>query len=89
MQACVPTNPETSNNLRNLYPEIATNFKTQGNDCYKQKDYRNAIQYYNKGLQAKSDDRKLNATLLCNRAAVNLDLGMILCFTSHIPPQEF
>ncbi|KAJ3043836.1 40S ribosomal protein [Rhizophlyctis rosea] len=55
--------------------EIATNFKNQGNDCYKQKDYRNAIQYYNKGLQAKSDNRILNATLLCNRAAVNLDLG--------------
>ncbi|KAJ3042855.1 40S ribosomal protein [Rhizophlyctis rosea] len=55
--------------------EIATNFKNQGNECFQAKDFKNAISYYTKGLQAKSDDRKLNATLLCNRAAVNLELG--------------
>ncbi|KAJ3289933.1 hypothetical protein HK104_007120 [Borealophlyctis nickersoniae] len=56
--------------------EIATNFKNQGNDCFKEgpRKYKDALEYYTKGLQAKSNDKKLNSVLYCNRAAVNLEL---------------
>ncbi|RKO84460.1 hypothetical protein BDK51DRAFT_49055 [Blyttiomyces helicus] len=57
--------------------EIATNFKNQGNDCFQtgKSQYRNAIEYYSKGLAARSEDRKLNSILHSNRAAVNLELA--------------
>ncbi|KAI9218611.1 hypothetical protein BC828DRAFT_388141 [Blastocladiella britannica] len=57
--------------------EIATNFKNQGNDMFKdgRKWYPNAVQFYTQGLDQKCDDDGLNATLHCNRAAVHLELG--------------
>ncbi|KAJ1653976.1 HSP70/90 co-chaperone [Dispira simplex] len=54
--------------------EIATNFKNQGNDCYREKRYRDAIIYYTKALAQDCQDQELNATCLTNRAAVNLEL---------------
>ncbi|KAJ3217412.1 hypothetical protein HDU67_007995 [Dinochytrium kinnereticum] len=57
--------------------EIALNFKEQGNDCFKDgpKYYRNAIEYYSKGIAAAPDDQDLKSVLHSNRAAVNLELG--------------
>ncbi|CAI5758580.1 unnamed protein product [Candida verbasci] len=54
--------------------EIATNFKNQGNDCYKAKQYKHAIEYYNKGLEIDCNVPDINKALLLNRAACNLEL---------------
>lgn len=54
--------------------EVAENFKKQGNDQYKIKLYKNAIEYYNKGIAVKCDVPTLNASLYLNRAACNLEL---------------
>jgi tetratricopeptide (TPR) repeat protein len=56
--------------------EVAANFKNQGNDAFKlgKKGYRDALEFYSKGLAIKANDVKLNAILHVNRAAVNLEL---------------
>ncbi|ODQ75644.1 hypothetical protein LIPSTDRAFT_36991, partial [Lipomyces starkeyi NRRL Y-11557] len=57
--------------------EIASNFKTQGNDCFKLKQYQDAAEYYGKAIAAviKKDQRKeLVTTCYLNRAACNLEL---------------
>lgn len=54
--------------------EIATNFKNQGNDCFKAKQYKNALIYYTKGLEVDCGVDELNKALYLNRAACNLDL---------------
>ncbi|EGW34777.1 uncharacterized protein SPAPADRAFT_132884 [Spathaspora passalidarum NRRL Y-27907] len=54
--------------------EIATNFKNQGNDCYKVKQYKNAIEYYNKGLEVECGRKDIESALYLNRAACNLEL---------------
>ena len=56
--------------------EIASNFKSQGNEAFREKRYRDALEFYSKGLAAKAGDVELEGTLLLNRAAVNLELGM-------------
>lgn len=56
--------------------EIAANFKTQGNEAYREKRFRDALEFYSKGLAAKCGDEELESALLLNRAAVNLELGM-------------
>lgn len=58
--------------------EIAKNFKTQGNEAFHERRYRDALEHYSKGLAAKSGDLEIEMTLLLNRAAVNLELGMFL-----------
>lgn len=54
--------------------EIATNFKNQGNDCYKSKQFKNAVGFYTKGLEVSCDDDQINIALRLNRAACNLEL---------------
>ncbi|RHZ46535.1 hypothetical protein Glove_615g4 [Diversispora epigaea] len=55
--------------------EIADNFKNQGNDCFKNKKYQDAIIYYTKALEeSKCQDNKILEDCLTNRAAVNLEL---------------
>lgn len=54
--------------------EIATNFKNQGNDCFKAKQYKNAVEYYTKGLDVNCDVDAINIALYINRAACNLEL---------------
>ena len=60
--------------ILSLSPEIAENFKEQGNDYYKGKRYREALGFYTQGIDAKPDDQRLQEALLCNRAACNLEL---------------
>lgn len=55
--------------------EIAQNFKEQGNDYFKGKRYREAIDFYTQGLDAKPTDATLQEALYCNRAACNLELS--------------
>lgn len=54
--------------------EIATNFKNQGNDCYKYKKYKDAIIYYTKGLEVDCQVPAIDSALYLNRAACNLEL---------------
>lgn len=54
--------------------EIATNFKNQGNDCFKFKQYKNAVEYYTKGLEVDCNVDAINVALYVNRAACNLEL---------------
>lgn len=54
--------------------EIAENFKNQGNDHYKAKNYKTAIEFYSKGLDVEFDDETIKKALYLNRAACNLEL---------------
>lgn len=54
--------------------EIAENFKKQGNDCYKAKNYKDAVEFYTKGLNVCCDVKYIEAALYLNRAACNLEL---------------
>lgn len=54
--------------------EIATNFKNQGNDHYKAKNYKTAVEFYTKGLDVDCEVDSINNALLLNRAACNLEL---------------
>lgn len=54
--------------------EIATNFKNQGNDCYKQKKYKDAVGFYTQGLEVEHGVQLLTVALYLNRAACNLEL---------------
>lgn len=62
--------------------EIAQNFKEQGNDYFKGKRYREALNFYTQGIDAKPSDPVLLEGLLCNRAACNLELSekLLYCF---------
>ncbi|KAI9004229.1 hypothetical protein BC832DRAFT_532006 [Gaertneriomyces semiglobifer] len=56
--------------------EIAENFKKHGNEAFQSgpRNYRHAIHYYTKAL-SQDPSVQLQATILVNRAAVNLNLG--------------
>ncbi|GMG40261.1 unnamed protein product [Ambrosiozyma monospora] len=54
--------------------EVATNFKNQGNDCYKARQYKDAIEFYTKGLDVCCGQEDINAALYLNRCACNLEL---------------
>ncbi|KAL6309577.1 40S ribosomal protein S7 [Sparassis latifolia] len=61
--------------------EVAQNFKEQGNDYFKGKRYREALQFYTQGVDAAPSNKTLMEALLCNRAACNLELknyGLVL-----------
>lgn len=54
--------------------EISLNFKNQGNDCYKAKQFRDAIEYYTKALAVKAGVDDIDIACYINRAACNLEL---------------
>ncbi|KAI9815211.1 MAG: hypothetical protein M1832_005546 [Thelocarpon impressellum] len=63
--------------------EVASNFRTQGNEAHRGRQYGDAVQFYTRGLAAlappsssspSSPDGELYRTLLLNRAASNLAL---------------
>jgi small subunit ribosomal protein S7e len=49
--------------------------KQQGNEYFKGNRYREAIGFYNQGVDAKPTDNAILEALLLNRAACNLELG--------------
>ena len=57
-----------------LVPEIAQNFKEQGNEYFVGKRYREALGFYTQGVDTKPSDKSILEALLCNRAACNLEL---------------
>ncbi|KAJ1919698.1 HSP70/90 co-chaperone [Mycoemilia scoparia] len=54
--------------------EIALNFKEQGNEAFKDKNFRDAIKYYTQALEQNFEDDILRAVIFVNRAASNLEL---------------
>lgn len=54
--------------------EIAENFKNQGNDLYKAKRFKDARDVYEKGIDIKCDDDKINEALFSNKAMCELEL---------------
>ncbi|KAH0618584.1 hypothetical protein JD844_017935 [Phrynosoma platyrhinos] len=55
--------------------EQAKTYKNEGNDYFKEKDYRKAIIAYTEGLKKKCSDVELNTVLHTNRAAAQFHLG--------------
>lgn len=54
--------------------EIATNFKNQGNDCYKGKQYKDAIDFYTQGIEVDCGVESITIALYLNRAACNIEM---------------
>ncbi|XP_042525679.1 tetratricopeptide repeat protein 4 [Dipodomys spectabilis] len=55
--------------------EQAKTYKDEGNDYFKEKDYKKAVISYTEGLKKKCADPDLNAVLYTNRAAAQYYLG--------------
>uniref|UniRef100_A0A8I5ZKD6 Tetratricopeptide repeat domain 4 n=1 Tax=Rattus norvegicus TaxID=10116 RepID=A0A8I5ZKD6_RAT len=55
--------------------EQAKTYKDEGNDYFKEKDYKKAVVSYSEGLKKKCADPDLNAILYTNRAAAQYYLG--------------
>ncbi|KAJ8376389.1 hypothetical protein SKAU_G00069690 [Synaphobranchus kaupii] len=55
--------------------EKAKAFKDEGNEYFKEKNYKKAIVTYTEGLKKKCSDADLNAVLHTNRAAAQFHLG--------------
>ncbi|XP_039743138.1 tetratricopeptide repeat protein 4 isoform X1 [Pteropus medius] len=55
--------------------EQAKTYKDEGNDYFKEKDYKKAVISYSEGLKKKCGDADLNAVLYTNRAAAQYYLG--------------
>lgn len=57
--------------------EIAENFRTQGNELFKRRKFRDAIGFYTRALDevGKELPAEERRTLRSNRAAANLELG--------------
>ncbi|CAO2588335.1 Tetratricopeptide repeat protein 4 [Lemmus lemmus] len=53
----------------------AKTYKDEGNDYFKEKDYKKAVVSYSEGLKKKCVDPDLNAVLYTNRAAAQYYLG--------------
>ena len=51
--------------------------KDEGNDFFKKKKYRKAIDEYTEGIKQDSSDLMMNAVLYCNRATAHFYLGGI------------
>lgn len=54
--------------------EVATSFKENGNESFRAKEYKDAIQYYTKALQLKCGRDDIDEICHVNRAACNLEL---------------
>ncbi|XP_042318542.1 tetratricopeptide repeat protein 4 isoform X2 [Sceloporus undulatus] len=57
------------------HEEQAKIYKNEGNDYFKEKDYKKAIIAYTEGLKKKCNDVELNTVLHTNRAAAQFHLG--------------
>ncbi|XP_054836889.1 tetratricopeptide repeat protein 4 isoform X2 [Eublepharis macularius] len=55
--------------------EQAKTYKNEGNDYFKEKDYKKAVISYTEGLNKKCSDQELNVVLHTNRAAAQFYLG--------------
>lgn len=58
-----------------IFAEQAKTYKDEGNDYFKEKNYKKAVVSYTEGLKKKCADPDLNAVLYTNRAAAHFYLG--------------
>ena len=65
----------------------AESYKNDGNNNFKIKKYRWAIDNYTEGIRCKSKDKELNAVLYSNRAAAHFHLGNFIFCTVKIKAQ--
>lgn len=54
--------------------EIAENMKNQGNELFKQKNFKDARELYTKGIEIECDRANINDSLFANRAACELEM---------------
>ncbi|KAF3942346.1 hypothetical protein ABW19_dt0208632 [Dactylella cylindrospora] len=54
--------------------EVADNFKQQGNECFRAKNWKDAVEFYTKGLAVKCGVKEIDEACYANRAACNLEL---------------
>ncbi|BFZ63334.1 HSP70/90 co-chaperone [Saitoella coloradoensis] len=54
--------------------EVATNFRQQGNEAFREKRWRDAVEFYTKALQMKCGVNEIDEACYANRAASNLEL---------------
>ncbi|XP_054690174.1 tetratricopeptide repeat protein 4 isoform X1 [Grus americana] len=55
--------------------ELARMYKNEGNEYFREKDYRRAVTAYTEGLKKQSEDAELSAVLHTNRGAAQFYLG--------------
>ncbi|XP_075011802.1 tetratricopeptide repeat protein 4 [Calonectris borealis] len=55
--------------------ELARMYKNEGNEYFRERDYRRAVIAYTEGLKKSCEDPELNAVLLANRGAAQFHLG--------------
>ncbi|XP_072275802.1 tetratricopeptide repeat protein 4 [Pyxicephalus adspersus] len=55
--------------------ELARFCKDEGNDYFKEKKYKKAIEAYTEGIKKNCKDQELNAVLYTNRAAAQFHIG--------------
>ena len=72
-----------------LKSERAENFKNQGNEQFKGKQYREAATFYGQGIEAGPTNPVLLEALLCNRAACNLEFRASTALWLHLSLSTF
>ena len=70
----------------NVTPPNWSVVQQSGNSAFKNKEYREAINFYTIALTHDSDNDKFNALLFSNRAAAHLSLGTVLVSLELTPP---
>jgi tetratricopeptide (TPR) repeat protein len=68
-------NWRSKSDVFSIRSENANNFKSQGNEYFQGKRYREAASFYTQGIDANPTDNRLMEALLCNRAACSLELS--------------
>lgn len=64
--------------LHVIFPARADSYRDDGNDQFKRKKYKIAIDNYTEGIKSRSPDAELNAILYTNRAAAQFHLGNLI-----------
>ena len=54
---------------------IAEVYKNEGNNEYRKKEFKNAVDFYTEGIKVNCKDDELNAKLYSNRATANFNKG--------------
>ena len=70
-----PSQPTVQFLIFLVFTARADNYRDDGNDLFKKKNYPLAIDNYTEGIKSKSPDAELNAILYTNRAAAQFHLS--------------
>ena len=53
-------------------------YKNEGNNEYRKKEFKNAVDFYTEGIKVNCKDDELNSKLYNNRATAYFNLGQLL-----------